>query len=230
MFTPKDRELERGWPGRIEGDRVIQLAAQTLQSYFTAGGAREHAAYPLAAVTLRAPVLYPPAVRLFEGDGHRFSFANPASIIGPDEPVSVPQDAEELSFGARVAALIGGEARIAGFTLMSDWRAPDLPPPKDSDFATSLGPLVATPDELEGVPLELVARVDGTERARRSVRVPWNELVAHAARNTSLRPGDLLASPVLASGSVERGDVVELTAEALGTLRAPVAGTSAQSS
>ena len=49
MFTPKELALERGWPGRIDGDRVIQLAAQTLQSFFTGGGsAREHAEYPLA--------------------------------------------------------------------------------------------------------------------------------------------------------------------------------------
>src|SRR5438067_2453665 len=66
MFSPKDRELERGWPGRIEGDRVIQLAAQTLQSFFTGGGqAREHAEYPLAEVSLRPPILHPPAVRDF---------------------------------------------------------------------------------------------------------------------------------------------------------------------
>ena len=43
MFTPVEHEI-RGWPGRIEGDRVIQLAAQTLESFFTGGGqAREHA-------------------------------------------------------------------------------------------------------------------------------------------------------------------------------------------
>ena len=43
MFSPVGRDLERGWPGRIEGDRVIQLAAQTLQSFFTGGGqARAH--------------------------------------------------------------------------------------------------------------------------------------------------------------------------------------------
>ena len=46
MFTPKELALERGWPGRIEGDRVIQLAAQTLQSFFTGGGsARDHGEY-----------------------------------------------------------------------------------------------------------------------------------------------------------------------------------------
>ena len=65
MFTPVGHDLERGWPGRIDGDRVVQLAAQTLQSFFTGGSAaREHAEYPLADVLLRAPVLEPPAVRL----------------------------------------------------------------------------------------------------------------------------------------------------------------------
>ena len=67
MFSPKERELERGWPGRIEGDRVIQLAAQTLQAFFTGGGsAREHAEFALADVMLRPPVLHPGAVRIFD--------------------------------------------------------------------------------------------------------------------------------------------------------------------
>ena len=35
MFSPKGQDLERGWPGRIDGDRVVQLAAQTLQAFFT---------------------------------------------------------------------------------------------------------------------------------------------------------------------------------------------------
>ena len=44
MFSPQGEHLKRGWPGRVENDRVIQLAAQTLQSFFTGGGkAREHA-------------------------------------------------------------------------------------------------------------------------------------------------------------------------------------------
>ena len=48
MFTPADSDLQRGWPGRIDGDIVVQLAAQTLQSFFASGSsAREHAAYPL---------------------------------------------------------------------------------------------------------------------------------------------------------------------------------------
>ena len=65
MFTPLEHDV-RGWPGRIDGDRVIQLAAQTLEAFFTGGGnAREHAEYALDEVRLLAPVQRPPSVRDF---------------------------------------------------------------------------------------------------------------------------------------------------------------------
>jgi len=71
----------------VEGDRVIQLAAQTLQSFFTGGGlARDHAEYPIADVVFRAPVLHPPSVRIFDEEGD-FVFANPVRLwagMNPD--------------------------------------------------------------------------------------------------------------------------------------------------
>ena len=124
MFTPRELALERGWPGRIEGDRVIQLAAQTLQSFFTGGGeAREHAEYALADVDLRAPVLYPPTVRDFMAfeehvaNARRqrgaevpaewyetpvFYFSNPAAIFGPDQDVPYPDGTQRARLRARV--------------------------------------------------------------------------------------------------------------------------------
>ena len=76
MFTPLERGLERGWPGRIEGDRVVQLAAQTLQAFLAGGGhAREHAEYRLDDVRLLAPVPQPPALRLaYAFDDHEEPF------------------------------------------------------------------------------------------------------------------------------------------------------------
>ena len=45
---------------------MVQLAAQTLEAFFTGGGsAREHAEYPLAEVRLLAPVRRRPSVRDF---------------------------------------------------------------------------------------------------------------------------------------------------------------------
>ncbi len=100
-----------------------------------------------------------------------------------------------------------------------------LGPAKSKDFATSLGPIVVTPDEFDDSAV-FVARVNGDETSRAGLdrmRHSWHELVAHAARNTRLCPGD-----VIASGSVEvdrpparlqPGDAVELEVEGLGPLR-----------
>ena len=170
MFSPREPFLERGWPGRIEGDRVIQLAAQTLQSFFTGGGqAREHAEYPLAEIVFRAPVLHPPSIRIFDDEGD-FVFANPAAIRAVGEEPSVP-GAEQVE---RVAAIVGADGTIGGFTPLVEWVAPQLHGAKQRDFALTLGPVVTTPDE--GVP-------SGAD---------WEQLVAYAADNTTLYPGDLI--------------------------------------
>ncbi len=175
MFSPMEHELERGWPGRIDDDEVVQLAAQTLQSFFSGGGsAREHARYPLAEVVFRAPVLHPPSVRLFDETGD-FRFANPAAIVAAHEPVRSPPGVAEIEPVDRVAAIIDADGGIGGFTPMIEWVAPDLAGAKARDFALSLGPLVSTPDE--GLP----------------PGVDWERVVAHAAANTRLYPGDILA-------------------------------------
>jgi 2-keto-4-pentenoate hydratase/2-oxohepta-3-ene-1,7-dioic acid hydratase in catechol pathway len=222
MFSPRDADLERGWPGRIDGDRVVQLAAQTLQSFFTGGGrAREHAEYALDDVVLRAPVLHPPSVRLFAGS--TFQFGNPASIYGPDAEIPWPEESRQLDFELRLAAVVGAEGGIGGFTVMIDWTARDLPPAKDKDFATSIGPVVVTPDELDW-PVRVSARVNGEERIARKLDPPWDELVSRAARNTTLLAGDLLGADGVAMGEpwLRPGEAIEIEANGLGVLRSAV--------
>jgi fumarylacetoacetate (FAA) hydrolase len=258
MFTPVAHEI-RGWPGRIEGDRVIQLAAQTLESFFTGGGqAREHAEYRLDEVRLLAPVRRPPAVRDFYAFEQHvrnvrrsevpvewyeipvFYFSNPAAIYGPDEDVPYPDGSEALDYELEVAAVIGADGAIGGFTAMNDWSARDLQrrelkvglgPSKGKDFATSLGPVVVTPDELGHLRLEMVARVNGEERSRGNLGDmyhSWEAIVAHAAQNTELRSGDVLGSGTVGTGCIlehgderwlQRGDEVELEVEGIGVLR-----------
>jgi fumarylacetoacetate (FAA) hydrolase len=259
MFTPLDLELERGWPGLVEGDRVIQLAAQTLQSFFTGGGtARRHAEFPLDEVRFLAPVLYPPAVRDFyafeqhvrtarESRGQEvppewyeipvFYFSNPAAIYGPDDTIPYPEGSEELDYELEVAAVIGAEGQIGGFTVLNDWSARDLQrkemrvglgPAKGKDFATSIGPVVVTPDEMGDA---MVARVNGEERSRgrlSDMHFSWERICEQAARNTVLRPGDILGSGTVGTGCIlelgdgrwlQPGDVVELEVEGIGVLR-----------
>ena len=90
---------------------------------------------------LRAPVLEPPAVRVFE-DATSFSFANPNAIRSPGALISRP--AGRLDVTTRLAAVIGLDGAIGGWTGLAEWRAPELAPPKDRDFALLLGPFVDT--------------------------------------------------------------------------------------
>jgi hypothetical protein len=220
MFHPNENPMERGWVGRIDGERVLHLAAQTLQSYFLGGGgAREHAEYALDDVTLLVPVLYPPAVRVFEGQ-EAFGFANPAAVFGPGAVAVPPAGAESLTLAPRVAAVIGAEGAVGGYSIFAEWHAPGRHAPKDRDFCTVLGPVVATPDELDFTAGELVVRVDGDERLRGSLGgFDWGSAVALAGEGTTLRPGDVIAAP--AAGSVdglERWTTVEVEVAGIGVL------------
>jgi fumarylacetoacetate (FAA) hydrolase len=262
MFTPRYLGLERGWPGVIEDGVVYQLAAQTLQAFFTGGGsARKHAEYPLEEVALRPPVLHPPSVRDFYAFEEHvrtarasrgqdvppewyeipvFYFSNPAAIFGPEDEILFPAEAQELDYELEVAAIIGAEGRIGGFTIMNDWSARDLQraemrvglgPAKGKDFATSLGPIVVTPDEFDGSSGLMIARVNGEERSRGELAEmyhSWDAIVAQAERNTHLRPGDVLGSGTVGTGCIfehgdgrwlKHGDVVELEVEGIGVLR-----------
>jgi len=228
MFHPVDHPMERGWVGRIDGDRVTQLAAQTLQSFFTGGGsAREHAVYPLDSVRLLAPVLHPPSVRLFD-DQTSFAFANPAAIVGPGARVATrshrtPSNSllqGRLTLVPRVAGVIGADCAVAGFTVLGEWRDPQRVPPKDRDFALGLGPVVVTPDELDPDRLEAVVRVNGENRlSGRFGGFDWTAARDLAAAGTVLKSGDLLAGPALGTvDSLELGSSVELEAKGIGVL------------
>ena len=259
--------------GRLEDGDVEALRAGTMLEWLRGEG-RDPAGirHPLAEVELLAPVPEPPSVRdFFAFEGHvatgwrlrggevppawyrapTFYFSNPASIHGPGEPVRRPQGTGMLDFELEIAAVIGAEGEIAGFTLLNDWSARDvqreemtvgLGPAKGKDFAISLGPWLVTPDALpysDGrLQLEATASVNGAELTRTDAgqqHFSWPDLVAHAARDTRLRPGDVLGSGTLNRGCLlelgplegdrwlEPGDVVAISAEGLGTLETAIA-------
>jgi fumarylacetoacetate (FAA) hydrolase len=136
--------------------------------------------------------------------------------------------------------VIGADGQIGGFTIMNDWSARDvqreemkvgLGPSKGKDFATSLGPIVVTPDEFDGSSATMVARVNGEERSRGELgdmHHSWAAIIEHAARNTELYAGDVLGSGTVGTGCIlelgdgrwlQPGDVVELEVEGIGVLR-----------
>lgn len=171
-----------------------------------------------------------------------FYFSNPASLIGDGDDVVRPAETKMLDFELEIAAVIGADSAIEGFTLMNDFSARDvqagemtvgLGPAKAKDFATALGPWLVPPSELpysDGrLQIEATVTVNGELRSTCDASLQhwsWDEIVAQAARNTNLRPGDVLGSGTLTGGCnlelegawLEPGDVVTLAGPGLGEL------------
>ena len=169
-----------------------------------------------------------------------FYFSNPAAIFGPDEEIPYPEGTNELDYELEVAAVIGAEGRIAGFTVMNDWSARDLQlrevrvglgPAKGKDFATSLGPVVVTTDEFDGTRAVMVARVNGEERSRGNLAdmyFSWDAIRRPGGAQHDAAAGDILGSGTVGTGCIlehgdgrwlQPGDVVELEVDGIGVLR-----------
>jgi fumarylacetoacetate (FAA) hydrolase len=189
-----------------------------------------------------------------------FYFSNPAGVVADGAGVWAPVGSQELDYELELACVIGRTVRdlpdddraleaVAGFTIMNDWSARDLQrvemavglgPSKGKDFATSLGPELVSLDELMSAyrdgrfHLEMTAIVNGrllSEGHAGSMYWTWPQLLAHASRDATLRPGDVLGSGTVGSGCIleltpeatggwlRPGDLVELSIERLGTLR-----------
>ncbi|MGH3097010.1 MAG: fumarylacetoacetate hydrolase family protein [Streptosporangiales bacterium] len=163
-----------------------------------------------------------------------FYFSNPASLLGARDDVAVPPGCERLDYELEVAAVVGrpganlspeqADEHIGGFVLFCDWSARDLQatemrqrlgPAKGKDFATSLGPWLVTPDELDarasgrGYDLSMTASVNGRPYSSGNMGdLYWSfaEMIAHASRGTRVVTGD-----VLGSGTVGTGCILELS-------------------
>ena len=144
-------------------------------------------------------------------------------------------------------------SHIFGYTVMNDWSARDLQaremkvrlgPAKGKDFATTLGPWIVTADEfadrLDGdgfLPLHAEVSINGErvgEDRISNMGWPFPELVAYAARNSVVRPGDVLGSGTVGNGGclgelwgrrgelspppLEPGDEVRMVIEGVGEI------------
>jgi 2-keto-4-pentenoate hydratase/2-oxohepta-3-ene-1,7-dioic acid hydratase in catechol pathway len=172
-----------------------------------------------------------------------FYFSNPGAVFSDGDEIARPADTERLDYELELACVIGADGRPEGFTIMNDFSARDLQaremtvglgPAKGKDFATALGPVLVSPDELPAdLDMRAIARVNGevrTDSRTGAMHHSWDALLSAAARNT---PAGLTAGEVIGSGTVGRGcilehgdgrwlqagDVVELEIEGIGVLR-----------
>ncbi|MGH2939713.1 MAG: fumarylacetoacetate hydrolase family protein [Solirubrobacterales bacterium] len=194
-----------------------------------------------------------------------FYFSNPAAVCGPRDPVAVSPSSSEFDFELEIAAYIGlpgsdiapedAERHIAGYTIFCDWSARDLQsremrqmlgPAKGKDSATTMGPVLVTPDELEpyragnGYELQMTASVNGVQYSSgnwSSLYWSFAQMISYASWGTRLVPGDVIGSGTVGTGCILElarvngeekfpylapGDVVALEVEQLGEIANPV--------
>ncbi len=171
------------------------------------------------------------------------------SIVGPEDEVHWPSFTEKFDYELELAVVIGRQGSnipesnakeyIAGYTIMNDFSARDmqrkemkvrLGPAKGKDFATGLGPVLVTSDEI-GNPynLRMTAKVNGqlwSEGNSGSIHHSFESMIAFASLEETLYPGDVIGSGTVGTGCgleldrwVAPGDVIELEIENIGILR-----------
>jgi len=188
-----------------------------------------------------------------------FYFSNPNCGYGHGAEIPYPLQTTELDFELEFAVIIGnggsnikaenaGEV-IAGYTILNDWSSRNiqreempmsLGPAKGKDFASSFGPYMVTPDELEDawkddgkLHLRMTCHVNGKKISNGNTNDLYHsfgEMIERASMNTKLVPGEYIGSGTVGTGCIlelrpentggwiQKGDVVTLAVERLGIL------------
>ncbi|MFT3749050.1 MAG: fumarylacetoacetate hydrolase family protein [Agriterribacter sp.] len=164
-----------------------------------------------------------------------FYFSNHHSVQGAGDVRCMPDHLQQLDFELEVAIVINKHCRnikaevadeyIAGLMIMNDFSARQLQleemklnlgPAKGKDFATALGPVLVTLDELAQfeVPakenhtgrqwdLNMKCRVNGIEVSTGNLSdMEWTfaEIIERASYGTDLFPGDIIGSGTSGAG------------------------------
>lgn len=165
----------------------------------------------------------------------------PSAVIGPDEPIVLPPQSQQVEHEAELVAVIGKRGRwlspdesldyILGYTVGNDVTARDLQR-KDGQWTRSkgfdtfcpIGPWIET--DFDPADSLITCHVNGVMRQMSSTRdMIFNvrQLIAYISSVMTLEPGDLVMTGTPAGvGPLQDGDLVEVTIEGLGTLHNPV--------
>ena len=193
-----------------------------------------------------------------------FYFTNHQAVIGPGPLRVMPLHLERLDFELEAAIVIGrggrnlraqdADAHVFGMTVMNDFSARTLQmeemklslgPAKGKDFATALGPVLVTMDELESrtkrgpdgcsFDLAMTAHLNGVQLSHGNVKdMNWTfaQILERASYGVELFPGDVIGSGTCGTGCLlelngskithdqwlQLGDVITLEIELIGRL------------
>ena len=188
-----------------------------------------------------------------------FYFSNPNCCYGHKEEIPYPKKTTELDFELEFSIIIGNGGSdikssdankvIAGYTILNDWSSRNLQreempmslgPAKGKDFASSFGPYMVTPDELENdwddhgkLNLRMTCHVNGnliSDGNTNDLYHSFGDMIERASMNTKLVPGEYIGSGTVGTGCIlelrpentggwiKKGDSVRLEIEKLGAL------------
>jgi 2-keto-4-pentenoate hydratase/2-oxohepta-3-ene-1,7-dioic acid hydratase in catechol pathway len=163
------------------------------------------------------------------------------AVIGPDDPIVLPDYSQEVHLEAELAVVIGRLAKdvspegaaavIAGYTCANDVTARDTQKlenqwfrAKAFDTSLPLGPWIET--ELDTSDLGVSSRVNGeTRQEATTADMLWDvaNIVSMASHVVTLLPGDVVLTGTPAGVSaIRHGDRVEIEIEGIGVLTNPV--------
>jgi len=192
-----------------------------------------------------------------------FYYGNHNAITGPGKVEIQKDQAVKLDYELEIAAVIGKTGKnisidkaddyIIGYTIMNDLSARalqkeemklSLGPAKGKDFLTTLGPYVATKDELKDkliqgsdgdrYDLNMRAYLNGKLLSQDNFKnITWTfaQIISRISNGTTIYPGDVIGSGTCATGCLlelnqtnntdvwlQDGDEIKLEIDKLGSL------------
>lgn len=164
-----------------------------------------------------------------------FYFSNHQAIQGPGKVYAMPKHFNQMDFELEIAIVIKKEGInikaneaddfIGGFMILNDLSARalqmqemklNLGPAKGKDFASMMGPMLVTPDELEdykvapkeghigaSYDLDMICRVNEIEVSRGNFKdMHWTfaEIIERVSYGVKLFPGDIIGSGTVGTG------------------------------
>lgn len=172
-----------------------------------------------------------------------------SSIVGPNDPVSLPRGSEKSDWEVELGAVIGRAAKyvdeaealdhVAGYCIVNDVserhfqaeRGGQWTKGKSCDSFGPVGPWLVTPDELgdpQALDLTLDLNGDRMQTGNTGAMIfSVAQIISYLSRMMSLQPGDIIATgtpPGVGMGRkpprfLAEGDVMELEITGLGRQR-----------
>jgi 2-keto-4-pentenoate hydratase/2-oxohepta-3-ene-1,7-dioic acid hydratase in catechol pathway len=245
-FQSGKEEPKFGW---INGDKIGPLTTSPLEE-----NRRLDAVLNLDQIKLLAPLIPSKIICVgrnysshareqgVEDPEYPILFMKPLSaMIGPEEPIILPPQSQQVEHEAELAVVIGKRGRwiseeqankyIFGYTIGNDVTARDLQQrdgqwtrAKGFDTFCPLGPWIET--ELDVADVLISCRVNGDLRQMASSRemiFPISHLISYISSIMTLEPGDIILTGTPAGvGALKAADIIEITIDGLGTLKNPV--------